>query len=156
MLGGWGWGMEGREGRMSTAFCILRGTASRSTTGKGGTDTGCMLGIVVFLMWSLHCFVCFLYLFCFCLAAPRGLWDLSSQTRDWNWALRLAVKTWSPNHWITRKFPPSLVLYAWGLTMPRDRRGSLLKGMKAWSTLAPVLCRAPVCRWWRGGGRPVP
>lgn len=39
---------DGREGRMSKAFCILRGTASRSTTGKGGTDTDCMLGIVVF------------------------------------------------------------------------------------------------------------
>ena len=46
-VGGVGVG-DGREGRMSTAFCILRGTASRSTTGKGGTDTGCMLGIVVF------------------------------------------------------------------------------------------------------------
>lgn len=38
---------DGREGRMSKAFGTLRGTASRSTTGKGGTDTDCMLGIVV-------------------------------------------------------------------------------------------------------------
>ena len=34
---------------------------------------------------------------------PRGLWDLSSPTRDWT--RDLAVKAPSPNHWTTREFP---------------------------------------------------
>ena len=38
------------------------------------------------------------------LAAPRS-WDLSSQTRDWTWAL--AVKALSPNHWTARQVPQS-------------------------------------------------
>ena len=33
----------------------------------------------------------------------NGLWDLSTLTRDWTWAL--AVKMLSPNHWTARKFP---------------------------------------------------
>ena len=37
------------------------------------------------------------------LVAPRGLWDLSSLTRDQTWGL--AVRAPSPNHWITREFP---------------------------------------------------
>ena len=35
----------------------------------------------------------------------RGLWDLSSLTRDWKWAT--AVKVPNCNHWIARKFPHS-------------------------------------------------
>ena len=46
----------------------------------------------------LFCFV----LFCF-LASSRGLWDLSSPTRDQ--ALATGVKALSPNHWTTREFP---------------------------------------------------
>ena len=37
----------------------------------------------------------------FCHAA--GLWDISSPSGDWTWAL--AMKELSPNHWIIRKFP---------------------------------------------------
>ena len=33
----------------------------------------------------------------------HGLRDLTSPTRDWNWAL--AVRVLNPNHWTTRKFP---------------------------------------------------
>ena len=47
------------------------------------------------------------YYFIF-LATPRGLWDLSSPTRDWTQAL--AVRARSPNHWTTREFP-SFILY---------------------------------------------
>ena len=39
----------------------------------------------------------------FILEAPRGLWDLSSATRDWTWAT--AVKAPNPNHWTTRELP---------------------------------------------------
>ena len=52
---------DGREGRMSKAFCILRGKASRSTTGKGGTDR-VRAGDCSFFMWSLR----FLFVFCIC------------------------------------------------------------------------------------------
>ena len=38
-----------------------------------------------------------------CLAAPRGLRDLSSPIRDRTWAM--AVKAQSPNHWTAREFP---------------------------------------------------
>ena len=46
----------------------------------------------------------FLFTFFFpsLLAASRGLWDLSSLTRDWTWAL--AVKALSANHWTAKKF----------------------------------------------------
>ena len=37
----------------------------------------------------------------FFLAAPSGLRDLSSPTRDRTHALR--AKAWSPNHWTTRE-----------------------------------------------------
>ena len=40
------------EGRMSKAFCIPRGTASRSVTGEGGTETEGVWGLQ-FLMFSL-------------------------------------------------------------------------------------------------------
>ena len=33
---------------------------------------------------------------CVCVAMPCGLWDLSSSTKDWTWAM--AVKAWNPNH----------------------------------------------------------
>jgi len=39
----------------------------------------------------------------FFLAASRGMWDLSSLTRDRTQAL--AVKGWSLNHWTARKVP---------------------------------------------------
>ena len=44
-------------------------------------------------------FVCFGFFF---FAMPRGLWDLSSPTRDRTQAP--AVKAPSPNHWTTREF----------------------------------------------------
>ena len=43
---------------------------------------------------------CFLF-FVFCLAEPRGLWDLHSLTRD----QVSAVTALSPNHWTAREFP---------------------------------------------------
>ena len=42
-------------------------------------------------------------LFFFFFAAPPGLQDLSSLTKDRTQAP--AVKAWSPNHWTTREFP---------------------------------------------------
>ena len=36
-------------------------------------------------------------------SGPRGLWDLSSQTRDWTRAT--AVKAQNPNHEATMEFP---------------------------------------------------
>ena len=45
----------------------------------------------------------------FFLAAPRGMQDPSSPTRDPTRAHH-AVKTRSPNHWTTRKVPPLLIL----------------------------------------------
>lgn len=57
---------DGREGRMSKAFCILRETASRSTTGKGGTDRvragDCSFFLCVPLVFCLF-FVFVLFLF---------------------------------------------------------------------------------------------
>ena len=38
---------------------------------------------------------------------PRGMWDLSSQSRDWTCVLCIA--RWSLNHWTTRKVPFSLL-----------------------------------------------
>ena len=49
-----------------------------------------------------YCF-CFLYLF-FC---PRGMWDLSSPTREWTFTPRIQRR--SLNHWTTRRVPAHLV-----------------------------------------------
>ena len=45
---------------------------------------------------NVRFFVCFV-------AMPHGLWDLSSLSRNWTWAM--AVKTQNPNHWSTRQLP---------------------------------------------------
>ena len=45
----------------------------------------------------------FLYLFFIFLATLRGLWDLSSPTRDWTHTP--GSELWSPNHWTAREFP---------------------------------------------------
>ena len=41
-------------------------------------------------------------------ATPCSLWDLNALTRNWIWPS--AVREWSPNHWMTREFPPFLVI----------------------------------------------
>ena len=66
--------------------------------------------------WGLDCgtvdgkfFVCLFWLVGWFLATPCGLWDLSSQARDWTWSLgndRSSLK-----HWITREFPSWWVLF---------------------------------------------
>ena len=40
---------------------------------------------------------------------PRGMWDLSSPTRDRTCAPP-AVEVWSPNHWTTREVPQMEIL----------------------------------------------
>ena len=45
-----------------------------------------------------------LFLFLFCLASPRSMWDLSSPTRDIGPAPP-AVEAQSPNHWTSREVP---------------------------------------------------
>ena len=52
--------------------------------------------------WS-HSFITQFFVFFVFLAAPRGLGDLSSPTRDWTQAP--AVKASSSNHWTTREIP---------------------------------------------------
>ena len=47
--------------------------------------------------------ICYLLFYFIILVASRGLWDLSSLTRDQTWGL--AVRAPSPNHWIAREFP---------------------------------------------------
>ena len=49
-----------------------------------------------------------IYLVIYFLAAPRGLWDLSSPTRDWTQTM--AVKAQNPNHLATRELPAFLCL----------------------------------------------
>ena len=44
----------------------------------------------------------FSFIYSFINNAPRGLWDLSSLTRDWTHAT--AVNALRPNHWTARKF----------------------------------------------------
>ena len=60
------------------------------------------LGIYVIFWWRKAAFVSVL-------AAPHGLQDLSSPTRDWTQAT--AVETLSPNHWTARELPERLFLF---------------------------------------------
>lgn len=48
------------------------------------------------------------YYFIIYLFRPHGLWDISSLTLDWIWAL--AVKVLSPNPWTAREFPGVTIL----------------------------------------------
>ena len=61
--------------------------------------------LLVNLQTTLYVVKHFLFLsFFFCGEGVLcGLQDLSSPTRDWTHIL--AVKAWSPNHWISREFP---------------------------------------------------
>ena len=57
-----------------------------------------------------HAGVCsgYFILFFNFLAAPRGMQNLSSPTRDLTGAP--AVRAWSPNHWTAREFPAVVIL----------------------------------------------
>ena len=57
-----------------------------------------------FLRLIAHCLVkwsWYIKIYIYFFPSSYGLWDLSSLTRDWTWA----VKTQSPIHCITREFP---------------------------------------------------
>ena len=60
-----------------------------------------------FLMWTIFKvfieFITILLLFYVLVFWPRGMWDLSSPTRD-RTRIPCIVK-WSPNHWTTREVP---------------------------------------------------
>ena len=66
----------------------------------------------LFICLSLDLFcINLIWDFCFVLAMPNSLQDLSSPTRDWTWAL--AVKTLSPNHGAAREFPYIDLILKW-------------------------------------------
>ena len=65
----------------------------------------------------------------FILAAQRGLWDLSSPTRDQTQASTHThtVEEQSPNHWTPREFPQHFIYKSAYISLKRYVKGWLLK-----------------------------
>ena len=66
---------------------------------------------LAFLLTLLYYFICFF----FSLLRTTGLYDFSSQTGDWTWAM--AVKVPSANHWTSREFLPHQ-FFDWAYLFP--------------------------------------
>ena len=65
---------------------------------------------------SHHCPCKVYYLLLYILLATlHGLWDLSSLTSDWTWAL--AVKASSSSHWTAREFPCLFIFKTKGIAL---------------------------------------
>ena len=71
--------------------------------------------LLFFLMWPIFevfiGFVTRLLLFYVLVFWPWGMWDLSSQTRDWT--LTPYTGRQSLNHWTTREVPPACLRVVW-------------------------------------------
>ena len=102
---------------MKRKSCLLL-TTKEDHGGLGCAGGACkvlQLNFFFFLMWTIFevfiGFVTRLLLFYVLIFWPWGMWDLSSQTRDWT--LTPYTGRQSLNHWTTREVPPAYLRVVW-------------------------------------------
>ena len=97
-----------------------------------------------FFKKSLLTSVTILLLFYVLVFWPWGMWDLSSQTRDWT--CTLCIRRWSLNHWTTREIPGTHYLIAFLCLFSSAFSAGIIG-------LEPTVCRAQYWIPWEVGVR---